>query len=115
MAIIFLPPDEPIRGNDNANDGIDCTHVVHIPGCHGPGVRETVHHEREERPAEDNAVGHESDLAEPERAMADVVSALQQQTRNRHSVAEVEEHNGRRDHAVERCVASEVEDSNDSI
>jgi hypothetical protein len=97
-----LPPSHhPVDPKDNADNRIHHTDIVHVATIDRHIRRETVHHEREGRPQQENPVRKQPNVAHPEGSVGNVVSSLEQQTDDRDSVGDVKKHDASRDHGVE--------------
>jgi hypothetical protein len=92
---------KPINRHDDRDNGIHNADIVHIGGENRLGVGEAIHDEGEEGPAKEDDVGKETNGAEPEGAVLDVVPAFNEECDDRDSVADVEEDNAGCDHAVD--------------
>ena len=64
-----------------------------------PHGRERVHDQRKSGPGKKNDIAEQTDRAHPERTVADVVTAADEEADNGDGVRNVEKHNASRDHA----------------
>lgn len=103
-----LPVEDGVEEVSDNDDG-DVVHVVPVDGEHW---REGEEDDAEGGPAQEDDVGDEADLAEPEGPVGDVAPLLQQ-TYHGDDVGEQEEGDTARDEGVERRRRGEVEQADD--
>lgn len=62
-------PDEPIRRDNDNNDRVDCTNIIHRARCDRLDIRERVHDDSEECPSKKYIVGEQAEGTKPEWAV----------------------------------------------
>jgi hypothetical protein len=109
--IALPPPNQPIRPHNHHHHKINSRHIIHISGSDRHVRRKAIRCGREERPAEENTVGKETERAEPEGTMSDIVAAADEKARNWNGIGYIEEDDAGCRHAVECCRTSEPKTS----
>lgn len=98
--IALPPPNQPIRPHNQHHHKINSRHIIHISGSDRHVRRKGIRGGREERPAEENTVGKETERAEPEGTMSDIVATADEKARNWNGIGYIEEDDAGCRHAV---------------
>ena len=85
----------------------------HTPSRNRFSRRERIHNNRKASPKQQHNIRKEAKRAHPKGAMGDIVAASDEEANDRDGIRDVEQDDASRDHAIERGIAAQIQETED--